>query len=349
MKDSPYSCLSLRPRRSAAVGLLLLVAVLLVAAACGGDDESEALTIYSGRNEELVGALFEQFTEETGIEVEVRFGDSADLALLIGEEDDRSPADVFFSQSPGAVGFLADKDLLTPIDEDVLARVDGRLRNESGLWVGVTGRQRVVVYNTELVDEAELPASVFDLTAEQYKALVAIAPQNGSFQDFVTAMRHMEGDEAAQAWLDAMAANESPTYPTNSAIVEAVSRGEVPMGLVNHYYNYRFLEEDPSSPTANHILPDGDVGALLMPATVSILASSANQEAAQAFIEFLLSQQGQSYFAEETFEYPLVPGVEPKADLPPLASLDVPDYDIERLGGDLETTAEMISNAGLEN
>ncbi len=349
VNEAPYISSHSRPHRYLAGGLLLVVAVLIGVAACGGDGDSDSLTIYSGRNEELVGPLFEQFTEETGIPIEVRFGDSSDLALLVAEEGEKTPADLYLSQSPGAVGFLAERGLLAPIEATLLERVDARMRNESGLWVGVSGRQRVLVYNTELVSESDLPLSVFDLTSEEFAGRVAIAPQNDSFQDFVTAMRHLEGDEVTQAWLDGMAANDAPTYPTNSAIVEAVSRGEVPMGLVNHYYNFRFLAEDPDSPTRNFVFPNADVGALLMPATASLIAESNNRDSALAFIEFLLSEPAQSYFAAETYEYPLVPGVELAATLAPLNSLDVPDYDIEQLGGDLETTAEMISSSGLEN
>lgn len=202
-----------RTIRGSALALLVLGALLGVAA-CGGSND-ESLTVYSGRSEELVGPLFQQFEDETGIDLDTRYGNSTDLALLIGEEGDRSPADVFFSQSPGAVGFLAEHGLLAPLDDELLDRVD--------------------------------------LPDEEYRGRVAIAPENASFQDFVTAMRQLDGDDAAQTWLRGMADNESPTYASNSAIVDAVSRGEVPMGLVNHYYNYRFLTEDPSLPSRNHV------------------------------------------------------------------------------------------------
>lgn len=328
----------------AVAALLCTIAVGFAAAACGGD--RAALTIYSGRGENLVGPLLEQFAESSGIDIDVRYGNSADLALLLAEEGDRTPADVFYSQSPGAVGFLAREGLLEPIDGDVLDAVDQRLRNESGLWVGVTGRQRVLVYNRDLVEPSELPASVFELTETQYRGRVAVAPENASFQDFVTAMRMLEGEETARAWLCAMDANDAPLYANNNSIVAAVSRGEVEMGLVNHYYNFRFLAEDPQLPSRNHVFR-GDVGALLIVSAATVIADTDQRDEAQQFIEFLLSEDAQRYFAQETFEYPLVPGVAPAADLPPLASLDVPDYDIEQLGGNLRQTATLITECGL--
>jgi iron(III) transport system substrate-binding protein len=321
-------------------------AIAIGLAACGGSSDDDALIVYSGRGEGLVGPLIDRYVEETGNQVDVRYGDTAELALLISEEGDRSPADVFWSQSPGATAFLAAQDLLAPIDEDVLTIVPERFRGEDGAWVGTSARQRVLVYNEDLVDEADLPDSVRDVTAAAYRGEVAIAPTNGSFQDFVTAFRLSAGDEAATAWLEGMAANDAPTYPSNSAIVEAVSRGEVPMGLVNHYYNLRFLAEDPGLPTRNHAFAPGDVGALLMPASMSILASSERKDAAAEFIEYMLSEETQAYFATETFEYPVREGVAGPDGAPPIEDLRPPDVDVTHLE-DLETTVRMIQDAGL--
>jgi iron(III) transport system substrate-binding protein len=144
-----------------------------------------------------------------------------------------------------------------------------------------------------------------------------------------------------------MADNDSPTYANNNAIVEAVGRGEVPMGLVNHYYNERFLAEDPSLPSRNHTLADGDVGTLVIPSNVSVLEGTDQPEAAEEFVRFLLTEEAQRYFAEETFEYPLVDGVPPVGDLPPLDALRPPDYLPEQLA-DLEGTARLIAESGLD-
>jgi iron(III) transport system substrate-binding protein len=331
-------------RKTAVVAVALLLA--LVPAGCGGS--RDALTVYSGRTQNLVGPLLERFNKETGIPIDVKYGDSAELALLLAEEGDRTPADVFLSQSPGATGFLSGKGRLAQLDAGLLAKVDPRFANAEGRWVGISGRQRVLVYNSEQVAEADLPDSVLELTGDRFAGKVAVAPANGSFQDFVTAMRQLQGEEAAVAWLKAMAANRPRTYANNNAIVEAVSRGEVQMGLVNHYYNYRFRQENPSTPSRNHTFADGDVGALVIPSTATVLAGSDKTEEAGRFIEFLLSPEAQRYFADQTFEYPLVKGVPAAPGLPPLSSLHSPAYDLDALGGGLERTVELIRSSGFD-
>ena len=324
------------------------IALIAVAAGCGGDG-GESLTVYSGRTENLIGPLLEDFTEETGIDVEVRYGQSADLALLISQEGDRSPADVFISQSPGAVGFLAGEVLLDSIDPAVLELVEPEFRNGDGRWVGLSGRVRVAVYNPSLVAAEEIPASVFDLTGPAFTGDVGIAPANGSFQDFVTAMRELSGDEATQMWLEGLAANDAQTYTNNTAIVEAVARGEVPIGLVNHYYSLRARAEDPAIAAENFYFPSGDIGSLLIATAAGVLVGSDDAESADRLIEFLLSPASQSFFSTETLEYPLAAGVEPSPELPALSALDVATYDFDDLAGGLERTKELIDASGLES
>src|SRR5918999_1212981 len=208
-------------RKTAVAALALLLALAI----SGCSNDRDALTIYSGRTQNLIGPLLEKFNKDTGIAIDVKYGDSAELALLLDEEGDRTPADVFLSQSPGATGFLAGKGRLGQLEGDVLDKVDQRFRNADGRWVGISGRQRVLVYNSEEVTEAELPDSVLDLTDDRFAGKVAVAPSNGSFQDFVTAMRQLEGEAATEAWLKDMVANKPRTYANNNAIVEAAGPG----------------------------------------------------------------------------------------------------------------------------
>ena len=320
----------------------------LLGAACSSDDD-DSLTLYSGRGEEFVEPVIEAFEEETGIDVEARYGDTADLALLLEEEGDRTPAEVFFAQGPGAVGFLASSDRLATLPESLTERIVPRFVDPERRWIGVSGRQRVLVYNTDEVDEADLPASIDDVIGERYAGRVAVAPTNGSFQDFVTAFRTIRGNDEAGRWLTALADGGAPSYASNGAIVEAVSRGEVPMGLVNHYYALRFLREDPDLPIANHSFAPGDLGNLFLPATASILAGSEGDENALAFVEFLLGDEAQAHFSDgtEDFEYPLVQGESATEGLTPLEELEPPTYDFGSLS-DLRATAELISESGLE-
>lgn len=327
--------------------LILLVVLGMAAGSCG--DTNEVITVYSGRTSNLIGPILEAFADSTGIDVEVRYGQSADLALLIDQEGDRSPADVFISQSPGAVGFLAGKAKLRPVGEGVLSLVPANFRNSSGLWVGISGRVRVIVYNRDLVDPSDLPRSVFGLTDERFRGRVAVAPPNGSFQDFVTAMRETHGDDATLSWLEGLVENDARTYANNTSIVQAVGRGDVPMGLVNHYYNFRAKAEDPGVASENYYFPDRDIGSLMIVTAMGVLSTTDDPELADRLVEFMLSEEAQRFYSEKTFEYPLAAGVAPSSVLPPLSSIGVATYDFDRLGGGLERTKELIDESGLED
>lgn len=322
------------------------VIVAVVATACSTSDNP--LIVYSGRTENLIGPLLEDFTEDTGIPVAVKYGSSAELALLIAEEGDRSPADIFISQSPGAIGFLAGDGLLATIPDDVLELTAAEFRSSAGLWIGMSGRVRVLVYNRDLVDAGSLPSSVFDLTDPAYEGRVGVAPGNSSFQDFVTAMREIHGDDETLAWLDGLEANGARTYVNNTAIVQAVGRGEVPFGLVNHYYNLRAAAEDPGVASENHYFPNSDIGSLLIVTAAGVLESSDQPGDAAEFLRFMLGAEAQTFFSTETLEYPLAAGVAPAAALPELGSLNAATYDFNRLGGGLERTKELIDASGLE-
>ena len=327
--------------------LLSALAFSLIAAGCGdGDsdagDEPTSVTLYSGRSEDLIGPLIADFEAATGIEVEVRYGGNAELALLIETEGDQSPADVFLASSPGAVGFLAERDMLQPLPDSVLGLAPSA---DSGLWVAVSGRQRVLVYNSDVLAPDDLPTSIFDLTQPAWLGRVAVAPTNGSFQDFVTLMRSEIGDDATLEWLTALADADAPTRPKNSAIVQSVARGEVEMGLVNHYYNLRLLEEDPGAPSRNHVFVDGDPGAVTIVTAASVLTTG-DLAAAERLIEFLLSEPAQRFYAEETQEYPLASVVADDPALQPPGPIDTGAFDSS--GGGLERTLELIREAGFD-
>jgi iron(III) transport system substrate-binding protein len=341
-----------------ALALVGVLGLTVAGAGCGSDGDAGeqaagetsggSLTVYSGREEELVGPLFEQFEEQSGIDVEVRYGDSAELAATLAEEGENSPADAFFAQDPGALGAVADEGGLAELPEDLLERVDERFRDDDGRWVGTSGRVRVLAYNTETVAEDELPQSVFELTDPAWKRKVGIAPTNGSFQAFVTAMRLSEGDDTSREWLESLEANDPHLYEDNTAIVNAVAAGEIEVGLVNHYYLYLVKEEQPDAPVENYFFPGDDPGALVSAAGVGIVEGAENEEAAQEFVDFLLSEEGQRFYVDraEEAEYPLIEDIEPKEGLPPLDELEGPDIDLAELGPELEETLELLNEVG---
>ncbi len=324
----------------------LLVPLAMVAAGCGGED-GDSITVYSGRSEELVAPLIERFEEETGIDVEVRYGDSAELAATLLEEGANSPADVFFAQDPASLGAVANADLFDPLSDQATASVDERFRDPLDRWVGVSGRARVVVYDATKVSPDDLPKDESGFADPQWQGRVAIAPTNGSFLAFVAAKILLDGEEETLAWLSDMSANQAPTYPKNSAIVAAVDSGEVDAGLVNHYYLFRRVVEEGDVVAANHFLSGDSAASLIMPAGVGVINGSDAGEGAARFIDFLLSQEAQEYFATETFEYPLAADVAADPALPPLRSIQTPDIDLSRLAEVLDRATDLVAEAGL--
>lgn len=311
--------------------------------AAAEDDDPGELTVYSGRGESLVGALLERFEAETGIRVRVRYAGTAQLAVAILEEGDRSPADVYYAQDAGALGALADAEALAVLPNALLNQVDPKFRDSDGRWVGTSGRARVLVISPERVPNP--PASIFELTEPEWSGRVGWAPTNGSFQAFVTAMRQIHGDEATEDWLRAMIANDVREYPKNSPQVQAVHDGELDIGLVNHYYLYRFLDEDPNFRAANHFTDPGLAGALINIAGVGMLSASDNRGNALRFVEYLLGEHAQEYFRDQTSEYPLAAGIAARPELARLDELDPPSLALTSLA-DLEGTLALLQEVG---
>lgn len=308
---------------------------------------AESLTVYSGRSQELVGPLLEQFEQQSGTSVEVRYGDTAELASLLLEEGANTPADVYIAQDAGALGAVAEEGMFTELPQEVLGLVPEPFRSPEGEWVGLSGRARVVVYDTRELSEEDLPDSIEGFTDPAWNGRIGWAPTNGSFQAFVTAYRQLRGDDAAREWLEGIQANQPTTYEGNTPIVQAVADGEIDVGFVNHYYLLRqYAEQGQDFPVANYYLSGDDPGALVNVAGAGVLAASQRQEVALELIEFLLSEESQSYFASETFEYPLIEGVEPPAGAPALSELQTPELDLSQLA-DLQGTIRLLQEAGV--
>lgn len=335
--------------------VLLLAAALLLAACQGAQEATDTavtpgrLVIYSGRSESLVQPIIDQFAAESGITVEVRYGGTAEMAATLLEEGANSPADLFYAQDPGGLGAVAAAGMFAPLPAETLARVPARFASADGDWVGVSGRARVIVYNTNSVSPADLPADLWGFTEPQWNGRVGWAPTNGSFQAMLTGMRAIWGEADTRAWLQAMQANNPVVYENNTSIVTAVGAGEVDAGFTNHYYLYRFLAEQGLAFAArNYFLPDGGPGSLIMVSGAGILKTAANSANAQRFIDYLLSVEGQQYFTNQTYEYPVVAGVTLAEELPPLAELDAQAANIMLSDlADLAGTAAMLSELGI--
>lgn len=328
----------------------LALALTLLVSACAqrpGEAPTVAgtITIYSGRAESLVAPIIDQFSKTTGIKVQVRYGGTSELAATILEEGRNSPADVYFAQDPGGLGAV--ESLLMPLPDSILNEVPAKFRSPKKTWVGVSGRARVVVYNTQKLKEADLPDDIFDFTDPKWKGRIGWAPTNASFQAMVTAMRVLWGEDKTSQWLKGIQANSPKVYPGNTQIVAAVSAGEVDIGFPNHYYLHTFLRDRGESfPVRNYYVRAGGPGAVILVAGTGILQSSKNKEAAQRFVEFLLSPAAQQYFASQTFEYPVVEGIITHRLLKPLAEIKSPDIDVGQLA-DLKGTLALLRQTGI--
>jgi len=146
--------------------------------------------------------------------------------------------------------------------------------------------------------------------------------------------------------LEGILANDPVAYEKNTPVVAAVGAGEIDVGLVNHYYLYRFLQEEGESfPARNYFLPNGGPGSLVMAAGTGVLASSERQETAHRFLSFMLSPVAQQYFATQTFEYPLVEGIRVHRELQPLSELNAVSIDLADLA-DLRGTLALLNEVG---
>ncbi len=304
------------------------------------------ITVYSGRSEALVGPIIKRFEEQSAVKAKVRYGDTAELAATILEEGKNSPADVFFAQDAGALGAIAEKGMLIKLPDALLNKVDPRFRSPKGEWVGVSGRARTVVYNTERLHEEDLPDTILGFTDPKWKGQIGWAPTNGSFQAFVTALRKTEGEEGARKWLEGIKRNETKSYKDNTSIVRAVAAGEVQVGFVNHYYIYNLRKQDPNLKAKNYYPRGGGPGALINIAGAGILTTSKNLETAKSLLSFLLSEEAQQYFADQTFEYPLIAGVNAQLDLLPLDKINHPNIDLGNLA-DLQSTLTLLRDVGI--
>lgn len=350
---------------------LLVFAGLLFFGCSSGDEEP--LTVYSGRSKPLVDGLVKQFEQQTGIPVNVKYGKDAQLLAALKEEGKQTPADVFWANTPGALSNAVDHQLLTTLPDKLLNR-SARFVPSNKRWVPVTTRFRVLAYNSDRVDRADLPDSILDLPEQSnLRNRIGWTPTYSSFQDFVTALRLTEGEEVARNWLNGMSEMNPKSYTSNTPMIRALKAGEIDVALTNHYYVLRLkhggaegeyegheeeeehheeegeeAQPDPDAPVQTYHFNEGDPGNLALVTGAGILSSSPNATRAQRFLEFLLSEQAQSFAAKQVNEYPVVPGVsvpdymEPVDQALPLS----PTFDPGDLS-ELEATLELLRDEGI--
>ena len=303
------------------------------------------VTIYSGRGESLVGPLFEHIPQDAPFTVSVQYGKTSEMVTRFLSEGEQSPADVIFAQDSGHLGVLAQRGALETLPAEIMNTVDPNFRGDGDAWVGTSGRLRVLVYDSDVLTPEQLPKRLEDLSLPAWKNRIGWAPTNGSTHAHISALRHLWGEAKTRDWLVAMKANSPVSYPKNAPQVSATNEGSIAIGWVNHYYLHRLEKEGRRA--RNHSFAEaGDPGNLLMVSGVGIRRNSPKREAAEAFVAWLLSDETQTFFAQEGFEYPARSGVQTHPDVAPISVehlVRVPQSELADLG----PTRTMLTDLGL--
>ncbi len=311
-------------------------------------DTGAKLTLYNAQHENLVKGMVAGFTRETGVQVEVRSGKDFDLANQIVQEGTSSPADAFITENSPAMQVVAARGLFAPIDRATLAQVPARFSPTTGDWMGVAGRSTVFVHNTQLLAASALPQSIMDLSGGAWQDKVGIAPSGADFQAVVSAVVALEGADAAGAWLKGLKTN-ARVYSGNGAILRAVNAGEIPGGLIYHYYWYQDRADSGanSKNTALYFFQNQDAGGFFSISGLGALKSSKHPTEAQALLRSLTGKAGQQVLANGTFslEYALNPEVPNNPTLKPFSELSIPEIDPAKLNG--ARVIDLLQQAGL--
>lgn len=333
-------------RKSLRMSLLALTGLAISLPAFSQMAVADEITIYSGRGESFMAPLIKSFEKQTGVTAKTRYGSTAELAALLREEGDKSPADVFIAQDAGALGATAD--LLVVLPDGFFEEQLPVFRAEDKSWVGTSARARTLAYSSERVKANALPASVHDLVKPEWKGKVGFAPRNASFQAFLTAMRATEGEDKARAFVQGLKDNAAKTYANNTSLIQAIADGEIDAALVNNYYLPRFKARDRKFPVEQVFFEKGDIGNLLFVAGAGVLKASDEKDDAQKFVEFLLSPAAQQYFVSTVGEYPVVKGIIPNPALGAVADPEAvaPDVKLEVLS-DTAGTKKLLTELGL--
>ncbi len=307
------------------------------------------LVIYSGRSEPLIQPVIEAFElAYPQVEVLLKASSNSELANALIEEQANPQADVFITTELFTVQSLAEPGVFQPYLPQGADRLPAEFTGDENLWTGLTRRARVIMYNTELVKPEELPGSIFDLADPKWKGQVAAAGStNGSMQAQIAAMRQLLGEKATEEWLQGLIDNQVTFFGGHTDVRKAVGAGEFKLGLVNHYYFY--LQQAEGSPVGI-IFPDqeeGQIGLITNASAAAIVQGAGNPNAAQAFLDYLVSKEGQEIFARLNFEYPLLPAAAALPILQPLEDFRLAEVEPAQAALEFEATFDLMERLGM--
>lgn len=309
--------------------------------------QADGIVVYNAQHESLTKAWIEGFTKETGIKVTVRNGDDTEMGNQLVQEGAASPADVFLTENSPAMVLVDNAGLFAPVAPSTLEQVGAAYRPAHGKWVGIAARSTVFVYNPSKLAEADLPKSLMDLAAPNWKGRWAASPAGADFQAIVAAVLELKGEAATLDWLKAMKTNFT-AYRGNSAVLKAVNAGQIDSGVIYHYYSFvdQSKTGENSKNTSLNYFKHKDPGAFVSLSGGGVLASSQHKEQAQAFLKWITGKDGQAILKNgNSFEYAVGKNAESNPKLVPLQQLDAPTVDVSKL--DSKKAVELMTQAGL--
>jgi iron(III) transport system substrate-binding protein len=289
------------------VGVLALLAGILP-----GGAAAEEVVVYSGRAEKLIQPVLDAYTAKTGVKVRLLTGGAAEMLNRIAAEGARTPADLLITNDTGVLETARQRGLLRGASSKAIERsVPAAYRAPDSSWIALSLRARVLVYNPRKIQPGEI-RSVEELAHPRMKGRIGIVTSaNESFVAGFSVYQKLRGEAWAERWLKGVKENAGQrVFAKHSQIVEAVARGEIAVGLVNHYYVYRHLAVRPKDPVTV-LYPDQEPGGMgvAMNAAGAGLVRHGKSPAALRLLEFLASPEGQRIFAEQNMEYPVLPEV----------------------------------------
>ncbi len=321
-----------------------------------GDLEGE-ITVYSGRTRDQIDLVFEMLEEEyDGLTINRDYDDNDVQVNQLVQEGSATPADVFYSQDPGALVAVHDEGLVQQLPQDVVDAVPQRFRETDGFWTGVSGRVRSVQYNSDRLDETEfdswdeLPTSVFEYATDpRLEGIMSTRPNSGTFRGFIQAMVELHGEDETRQWISDFMDQDPQLFSSGGDQARAVNQGgdnDPVIALGNSYYAARIVNEDPDAPV-RLAFTDNDAGSLFSVAGIAVTDDVDDPELIAEFTRHLVAAEGQEFMMEVNGEYPVVEGVDYVGPLPDLEELNPPEFDLGSFDMELQAAQDLINEGGM--
>ena len=323
-------------------------------AVLGAAQAEGVVNVYSSRHYDTDLALYEEFTEKTGIKVKFREGNADTLIERIKREGEFSPADVLITVDAGRLWRAEEAGILSPVQSDVLEeRLPASMRHPDGLWFGLSQRARLVIYNKE-AGRPEGLESYADLADPAFRGGVCIRSSSNIYNiSLLASIVANDGVDAAQDWARGVVANFARRPQGNdTSQITSVASGECRIAVVNSYYLARFAGSEDADTRAvfdklGVIFPDQDErGTHINISGAGVVKHAPNRDNAIRFIEYLTEEAAQAYFANGNNEYPAVPGVVPSSAVQALGDFKADSLNVSALGANQAEAVKVFDRVG---